>query len=67
MSTSIRLGTRASLLATTQSRWVGDRLARALDREVALVEISTHGDRDPQPLAQLGGTGVLPVISVTLA
>jgi hydroxymethylbilane synthase len=58
MSTPIRLGTRASLLATTQSRWVGDRLARALDREVALVEISTHGDRDPQPLAQLGGTGV---------
>jgi hydroxymethylbilane synthase len=58
MSTPNRLGTRASLLATTQSRWVGDRLARALDREVALVEISTHGDRDPQPLAQLGGTGV---------
>ena len=26
MSTAIRLGTRASLLATTQSRWVGDRL-----------------------------------------
>jgi hydroxymethylbilane synthase len=58
MSAPIRLGTRASALATTQSRWVADRLARALGREVELVEISTDGDRDPQPLAQLGGTGV---------
>jgi hydroxymethylbilane synthase len=58
MSTPIRLGTRASLLATTQSRWVGDRLAQVLGREVELVEITTDGDRDAQPLAQLGGTGV---------
>jgi hydroxymethylbilane synthase len=58
MSTPIRLGTRASLLATTQSRWVGDRLSEALGREVELVEITTAGDRDLQPVAQLGGTGV---------
>lgn len=58
MSTPIRLGTRASVLATTQSRWVGERLAEALGREVELVEITTDGDRNPQPLAQLGGTGV---------
>src|SRR4051812_27547270 len=58
MSAPIRLGTRASLLATTQSRWVGDRLTAALGREVELVEITTHGDRDSQPLTQLGGTGV---------
>jgi len=58
MSAPIRLGTRASVLATTQSRWVADRLSAALGREVELVEITTQGDRDGQPLAQLGGTGV---------
>jgi hydroxymethylbilane synthase len=58
MTGPIRLGTRASVLATIQSRWVGDRLADALGREVELVEITTLGDRDPQPMAQLGGTGV---------
>jgi hydroxymethylbilane synthase len=54
----IRLGTRASLLATTQSRWVATRLSDALGREVELVEVTTDGDRDRGPLAQLGGTGV---------
>jgi hydroxymethylbilane synthase len=54
VSEPIRLGTRASVLATTQSRWVGDRLSAALGREVVLVEITTQGDRDAQPLAQLG-------------
>ena len=58
MSAPIRLGTRASILATIQSRWVGDRLAEALGRDVELVEITTDGDRDSHPLAQLGGTGV---------
>src|SRR3954453_1015468 len=55
---AIRLGTRASLLAMTQSRWVADRLAAATGREVELVEVSTTGDRVDTPLAQLGGTGV---------
>jgi hydroxymethylbilane synthase len=54
----LRLGTRASLLATTQSRWVAARLADALGRDVDLVEVTTDGDRDHGPLAQLGGTGV---------
>jgi len=58
MSGVIRLGTRASVLATAQSRWVGERLTTALGREVELVEISTDGDRHTEPLAQLGGTGV---------
>ena len=54
----LRLGTRRSALATTQSSWVADRL-RALGHEVELVEVSTEGDRDQTtPLAQLGGTGV---------
>jgi hydroxymethylbilane synthase len=56
--TALRLGTRRSALATTQSTWVADRL-RALGHEVELVEVSTEGDRDrTTPLAQLGGTGV---------
>jgi hydroxymethylbilane synthase len=57
-SAPIRLGTRASLLATTQSTWVAQRMAEALGREVVLVEVTTQGDRDRGPLAQLGGTGV---------
>jgi hydroxymethylbilane synthase len=55
---AIRLGTRASTLATTQSQWVADRLSAALDREVVLVEVTTTGDTSARPLAQLGGTGV---------
>jgi hydroxymethylbilane synthase len=58
MTTPLRLGTRASALATTQTTWVGDRLTAALGRQVELVEITTEGDRDTAPLAQLGGTGV---------
>jgi hydroxymethylbilane synthase len=58
VSGPIRLGTRASLLATAQSRWVATRLSDALGREVELVEVTTDGDRDHGPLAQLGGTGV---------
>ncbi|GAA3535479.1 porphobilinogen deaminase [Aeromicrobium flavum] len=54
----IRLGTRASALATTQSGWVADRLREAHGVEVELVEISTEGDRSSAPLAQIGGTGV---------
>jgi hydroxymethylbilane synthase len=56
--TALRLGTRRSALATTQSTWVAERL-RALGHEVELVEVSTEGDLDSTtPLAQLGGTGV---------
>jgi hydroxymethylbilane synthase len=54
----LRLGTRASVLATIQSRWVGDLVTRATGREVELVEVTTAGDRHTAPLAQLGGTGV---------
>jgi hydroxymethylbilane synthase len=57
-ATPIRLGTRASLLATTQSAWVAERIVAALGREVELVEVTTEGDRDRGSLAQLGGTGV---------
>ena len=57
-SSPIRVGTRASLLARTQSGLVADALHAALGREVALVEVSTEGDRTTAPLASLGGAGV---------
>ncbi|WP_083450362.1 hydroxymethylbilane synthase [Luteipulveratus mongoliensis] len=56
-TTTLRLGTRRSELATTQSTWVADRL-RALGHEVELVEIVTEGDTNRAPLATIGGTGV---------
>jgi hydroxymethylbilane synthase len=55
---TLRLGTRRSLLATTQSGWVADRL-RALGHDVELVEVVTAGDSDAAtPLSAMGGTGV---------
>ncbi len=56
--TALRVGTRASLLARAQSGQVADALAAALGREVVLVEVTTEGDVNRAPLAQLGGTGV---------
>jgi hydroxymethylbilane synthase len=56
--TALRLGTRASALATTQSAWVADLIRERLDREVELVEITTEGDLSRAPLPTLGGTGV---------
>jgi hydroxymethylbilane synthase len=61
----LRLGTRRSALARTQSQWVADRLSAVLaltvpDRsiEIELVEITTHGDVTKASLSSLGGTGV---------
>jgi hydroxymethylbilane synthase len=54
---SLRLGTRRSALATTQSTWVGD-LLRARGHTVELVEIVTEGDTSTASLASIGGTGV---------
>lgn len=54
----LRLGTRASALATTQSGQVADRLTELTGVEVELVTVSTEGDRNQAPLTQIGGTGV---------
>jgi hydroxymethylbilane synthase len=54
----LRLGTRRSLLATTQSGLVADLIRERLGREVDLVEITTEGDTNGAPLATMGGTGV---------
>jgi hydroxymethylbilane synthase len=56
--TTLRLGTRASALATTQSGMIADRLKAEWGVQVELVPISTEGDRNREPLAQMGGTGV---------
>ena len=61
MSNPIRVGTRRSLLATTQSGTVADLIRTRLGREVELVEVTTEGDRtqaDGTPLTAAGGTGV---------
>lgn len=58
MTAALRLGTRASLLATTQSQHVADALAAASGRAVELVKITSEGDVTSGPLAQMGGTGV---------
>ena len=55
---TLRLGTRASALARTQSQTVADAVSAATGRPVELVDISTAGDRSSAAIAQLGGTGV---------
>lgn len=53
----LRLGTRASELATTQAGWVAD-LLRSQGHEVELVPVRTEGDASAAPLREIGGTGV---------
>ena len=53
----LRLGTRRSTLARTQSEWVAE-LLRARGLEVELVDIVTEGDTSRASLATIGGTGV---------
>ncbi|MDN5790666.1 MAG: hydroxymethylbilane synthase [Micrococcales bacterium] len=55
--TFVRLGTRRSALAMSQSSWVADRV-RALGHDVELVEITTEGDVSGELLTAIGGTGV---------
>jgi hydroxymethylbilane synthase len=55
---TLRLGTRASALARTQSQTVADAITAATGTPVELVHITTEGDRSAAAIAQLGGTGV---------
>jgi hydroxymethylbilane synthase len=55
---TLRLGTRGSELARTQSQTVADAITAATGAPVELVHIVTEGDRSPSAIAQLGGTGV---------
>lgn len=54
---ALRLGTRASALASTQSEWVASKL-RAAGHQVELVMVTTHGDTSRASLREIGGTGV---------
>jgi hydroxymethylbilane synthase len=54
----LRLGTRGSELARTQSQAVADAITAATGAPVELVHIVTEGDRSSTAIAQLGGTGV---------
>ena len=49
----IRIGTRGSLLATTQAGTIRDQLI-GLGHPAELVIISTAGDRSDQPVAEIG-------------
>jgi hydroxymethylbilane synthase len=57
-TTTLRLGTRGSALARTQSQTVADALTAATGAAVELVPIVTEGDRSRAAIQQLGGTGV---------
>ena len=53
MADVIRIGTRGSLLATTQAGGIRDAL-RANGHEAELVIISTEGDQSSEPIADIG-------------
>ena len=58
MTAAIRLGTRGSALARTQSQTVADDLSRSSGRDVELVIIKTLGDVATGPLASMPQPGV---------
>ncbi|WP_069814368.1 hydroxymethylbilane synthase [Streptomyces sp. TP-A0874] len=55
---ALRLGTRGSKLAMSQSEQVAQAVRELTGRPVELVAISTYGDTSREHLAQIGGTGV---------
>ncbi|MFF3442277.1 hydroxymethylbilane synthase [Streptosporangium sp. NPDC002721] len=58
VSPPLRLGTRRSVMATTQSGLVAARLTELTGAAVELVGVTTFGDVTKADLTQLGGTGV---------
>ncbi len=56
----LRIGTRASLLATKQTGWVADRLRSAHSGlEIEIVQIISSGDKiQDRPLYEFGGKGL---------
>ena len=57
-ATPLRIGTRSSVLARTQSQGVAETLSGSTDQAVTLVEVTTDGDLSAAPLASMGGVGV---------
>jgi hydroxymethylbilane synthase len=58
---TVRIGTRASKLALTQSQQIADQLAAIGGFPVELIHIRTDGDVLTGSLSQMGGTGVFVV------
>lgn len=56
--TMLRIGTRGSALALTQTRTVADDLATETGATSELVTITTAGDRSNEPLSRVGGAGL---------
>ncbi len=56
--TPLRLGTRKSPMAMSQSLRIAQAITDRTGRAVELVGISTYGDASAAQLAQIGGTGV---------
>lgn len=54
----LRIGTRKSVLARTQSGLVAELIRAKLGYAVELVDVTTEGDVNQAPLATMGGTGV---------
>jgi hydroxymethylbilane synthase len=55
---TLRIGTRGSALALTQTGMVADDLADATGVKTELVTITTDGDRSNEPLSRAGGAGL---------
>ncbi|MDJ0355569.1 hydroxymethylbilane synthase [Paenarthrobacter sp. PH39-S1] len=55
---TVKIGTRASRLALTQSQQTADKLAAIGGFTAELVHVKTDGDVLTGPLSQMGGTGV---------
>lgn len=58
MTSTVRIGTRGSALAVTQTTTVAEALAASGGVDYELVRIKTEGDILKGSLAQIGGTGV---------
>lgn len=58
MTQAVRVGTRASTLALTQTTTVAEALAELGGFDYELVRVSTTGDVNRASLSQIGGTGV---------
>ncbi|MFT4245105.1 MAG: hydroxymethylbilane synthase [Micrococcaceae bacterium] len=54
----IKVGTRASALALSQTTALAEELARAGNFDFEIVHVKSDGDKSKEPLMQLGGTGV---------
>lgn len=56
--THLRIGTRASALAVTQSSQIANRLRELTGVETSIVTVSTEGDTNTAALTSFGGQGV---------